>query len=146
MTANCCPAIVVQVKENTVIQYQDGFNYNNSEDVIQKIASVAIGGHRVVKAISATAVDYADNSVLNDSTQVLGLTINAANAGEPILIRTWGEIEEPTWNWSQGWVWLDHNGLLTQTPPTLPSTFSMIIGQALSATVMRVLLLNPITL
>ena len=90
--------------------------------------------------------DYADNSVLNDSTQILGLTLGAASGGEKVLIRTWGEVEEPTWNWTEGWVWLDHNGLLTQTPPVSPSAFNMIIGQALSPTLMRVLLLSPITL
>ena len=143
---SCEPTVVV-VKERTVKVIAQGcLNYTNSEDVITKIANSNLGGHRVVKAVSATHVDYADNSFLNDSTQILGLTLGSANATENVIIRTWGEVTEVSWNWTQGWVWLDHNGLLTQTPPTLPSAFAMIIGQALSPTVMRVLLLSPITL
>jgi len=143
---SACEPIIVVVKEQTVKVIDPCGAYTNSEDVITKLAATDIGGHRVVKAISATHVDYADNSVLNDSTQILGLTLGAASGGEKVLIRTWGEVEEPTWNWTEGWVWLDHNGLLTQTPPVSPSAFNMIIGQALSPTLMRVLLLSPITL
>ena len=142
---SCEPTVIV-VKEQTIKVIDPCGAYTNSEDVISKLASTDIGGHRVVKSVSATHVDYADNSVLNDSTQVLGLTLSSASGGDRVLIRTWGEVSESSWSWTEGWVWLDHNGLLTQTPPTTPSAFSMIIGQALSATTMRVLLLSPITL
>ncbi len=153
MTA--CSPVVVKVQQQTVVRVEQIApipvkivygGSNGSEDIIQKITDQAIGGHRVVKATSSTNIDYANNTDLNDSTQILGLTLGAAGSGEKIIIRTWGEVTEPSWSWSPGWIWLGINGLLTQTPPQSPALFSMVIGQALSATTMRVLLLTPITL
>lgn len=114
-----------------------------SSDVIEKIASVALGGHRVVIADGSTGVNYADSSNIAHLDFVLGITTGAASAGAPVNVQVGNEMTEPSWNWTPGAVWLGLNGLMTQTPPT--TGFVCRVGTALTASKLLIEIGEPIT-
>ncbi|MBM3204117.1 hypothetical protein FJZ55_09470, partial [Candidatus Woesearchaeota archaeon] len=93
------------------------------------VASTAIGGHRVVKS-TLTGCAYADSTDINDLGKILGVTFTATTQGSLAKIHTSGEIEEPTWNFTAGPVYLGTNGVLTQTLPV--TGFIQQIGVAIS--------------
>jgi hypothetical protein len=63
-------------------------------------------------------VYYADQSDLTQKA-VLGLSIQAARIGEMIIIKTSGQLIEPSWHWELNkFIYLAENGLLTQDIPT----------------------------
>jgi hypothetical protein len=98
------------------------------------LAVYELGG--VVRALSA------DDAVHIDL--MLGITLTAAQAGEPVNVQRLGAIEDSGWNWEPGRVFLGANGALTQTPPT--SGFDVLIGSATSPTRIALNLQDPISL
>lgn len=109
-------------------------------------SDIAISGHKVL-ARTATGLENAscDNPV--HASTVIGVSLNAAAPGDPITVISYGEITEPSWNWTPLLpVFLGLNGLLTQIPPTTSGLFSLIIGFAVSAHVLFVSLGVPMTL
>ena len=92
-------------------------------------ASGAIGGHRVVCIFDGIAT-YADNT--SNYVGQIGLTMSATDDGDNLNAYISGIMTEPTWNFSQGPVFLSTNGLLTQSLPTSGSV--IIIGNAVSST------------
>ena len=100
---------------------------------VQYIASIAIGGHRLVTLNDVGQVVYADNTIMSHTNKVLGVTTGAVIAGDISTINTGAEIIEPTWAWTLGLpIFLSANGLMTQTEPIVG--FSMIVGFPISAT------------
>ncbi len=75
---------------------------------------------------------------------LLGITLTAAQAGDPVNVQQLGAIEDGGWNWMPGRVYLGSEGALTQTPPT--SGFDVLIGSATSATRITLNLQDPISL
>lgn len=75
---------------------------------------------------------------------LLGITLTAAQAGEPVNVQRLGAIEDSGWNWVPGRVYLGANGALTQTPPTIG--FDLLIGSATSPTRITLNLQDPISL
>lgn len=92
------------------------------------VSSQPIGGHRVVAA-PLTDIQYANSSTL---FVILGITTGSADAGSQIEIAVEGEIDEPTWNWTPGPVYVGVNGLLTQVAPS--TGVVQQIGVALAST------------
>jgi len=97
-----------------------------SGDLLERIVSTAIGGHRVVVSIGGE-IFYADATNDAHRGHVLGLTLNAASAGGTVQIRSSGEVLEPSWTWTvDDPVYLGTNGVMTQTPPTAPSWLQIV--------------------
>jgi len=112
---------------------------------VEKTASGALGGHRVVISDGALGAAYADNSIPSHAALVLGVTNGAAVDGAPVSITVSGDLAEPSWSWTpDGFVYLSTNGLLTQTAPA--SGFSLIVGTALTPTVLNIRIGVPIIL
>jgi hypothetical protein len=102
--------------------------------VYSRIAAQAVGGHRVVRSVSATQVDYADVLAAEHADDVLGLALNAAAIGDAVNVVRMGDVTEPSWAWLQGQsVLLGTNGQLTQSP-VAGAAFFQIIGHATSPT------------
>ena len=77
--------------------------------------------------------------------RVVGVTTQAAEPGAPCNVQNFDRIVEGTWSWTPGEpVFLGTNGALTQTAPT--AGFLMVVGFAISATVLFVSLRDPILL
>lgn len=106
---------------------------------VTKLAAAALSGHRLVRCVSATQVNYADAGTADHADDVLGMTLGAAAMGATVDVLCEGEATEPSWSWAPlEAIYLGAAGALTQTPPSAPSAFSLPIGYALSATTLRV--------
>jgi hypothetical protein len=108
---------------------------------IQLETDIAIGGHRIVK-VTPTGCDYADSSDMNHIGRVIGMSLSAYSQGLTADIYTHGDVEEFSWNWNLGPIYLATNGLMTQTPPT--TGFVQQVATALSPTKLFIELQLPI--
>ena len=105
------------------------------------IASTNISGDRGIVLNSAGQAIYADNTTIAHGNKFAGVSQGAATAGNAVSIKSFGEMTEPTWNWTVDEpVYLGAGGLLTQTVPVSPAKFSIIVGMATAATK---LFINP---
>lgn len=114
---------------------------------ITAICGAALGGHRMVRYRAFDAlIDYASAAAPADFGNVLGMTIHAADEGDPVDVIRSGAIIEPSWSWIVGApVYLGVSGALTQTPPTAPS-FCMIVGFPVTATMLFISGREPVNL
>lgn len=100
---------------------------------IQRIAAQALGGHRIVRSISAAAVDYASSDQPTHGDDTLGITNGAVAAGAAADIITTGPITFNGWAWTPLQpVFVGLNGLPTQTAPS--TGFMQEIGYAEDST------------
>jgi hypothetical protein len=118
-------------------------NGRDGTGVIVVKAAIDCGGHKAVRAV-AGGIEPASASIASQAGSVVGITTNAALAGEELTVVAVGDIEEPSWAWSLGPVFLAEAGALTQTPPT--AGFLQQVGVATSPTHLVVLLSSPIRL
>ncbi|WP_371369993.1 hypothetical protein ACA097_09725 [Pseudomonas sp. QL9] len=100
---------------------------------LQKVAAVALSGHRLVFSTDGAAVTYADCGQLANRGNTLGMTLGAAEAGDPVDIQRSGEVLFEGWSWNDGPVFLGHDGQLTQSLPQ-DAAFSLVVGFAMNAT------------
>ncbi|MFW5923414.1 MAG: hypothetical protein ACOCSQ_03410, partial [Planctomycetota bacterium] len=63
---------------------------------------------------TVSVTDWSDPDV----SQVAGMTITAADAGEDVKIQSVGEYSDGSWNWEPGLVYVGSDGKPTQTVPT----------------------------
>jgi hypothetical protein len=109
----------------------------------QRVAGETISALRVlyelggaVFALDYRAADYIDF--------ILGISLTAADPGQPLNVQRSGALEDSGWNWAPGRIWLGANGALTQTPPA--DGFDVLIGAAVSATRITLNITDPINL
>lgn len=108
------PISVVEISEQGV-SGKDGANLN----VITKISSMNMSGHRCVCIVNNDTIGYCDKDNLNSAITLLGITLNSSISGTNTEIQISGEIEEPSWSWDIfKSIYLGSNGLLTQVVPT----------------------------
>lgn len=109
------------------------------------LAGEALLGHRAVRMGEGQRVFYASASSLEHINSILGITTNAAVADGPVFVQTYGEIEEPSWNWAVNQpIYLGTSGALTQVAPA--AGFILILGHAITPTRMFVSKQQPIQL
>jgi hypothetical protein len=111
-----------------------------------RTAATSIILHRVLTTNQTGEVYYADNTIPAHKKKLLGIALQSVSAGSLCQIAVNGdEITEQSWNWDVDIpIFLGANGILTQTSPT--SGFSAIVANPLTATSLRVGIVNPITL
>jgi hypothetical protein len=114
-------------------------------ETLDLAAGQTLSGHRIVTLQSAQ-VFYASRTNLATMDGIIGITLGAANTGDMVQVRTGGEVSEPSWNWTSGGdIFLDTNGLLTQTvPPDVAGTYLLRCGVAIDATTIFLDLEEPI--
>lgn len=96
-------------------------------------ADQTLSGHRVVRLVSSSRVDVADSSDPADARQVLGITLNAAVADDPVTVRQAGAIDDPSFTFTPGLpIYFTALGVLTHTLPT--TGFIQQVAIAASAT------------
>lgn len=106
-----------------------------SDSRITRTAAEALSGHRVVTADVDGRLIYASNDDSAHLAAPLWVTTGAALAGDPAEAQMFGPLDELTWNWTPGPVYLGQNGVLTQTVPAAPAAlFLAQVGFATSAT------------
>lgn len=105
-------------------------------DELSLVAGTNISALRAVTTNGSGEAVYASNDTLSNA-QVVGLTVNAANSGNNVTIKTNGVITDASWNWTKGTVYLGTNGQLTQTAPSGGAVI-VHVGKALTATKLQV--------
>jgi hypothetical protein len=102
-------------------------------------AAVALGGQRAVYRRADGLIDYASNDNPAHMNVPIWVTTGAVVGGATVTMVTVGEIEEPSWSWTAGPIFLGVNGVLTQTLPAEPTNdFLAIVGTASTPTRMYV--------
>lgn len=105
-------------------------------DELSLVAGTNLSALRAVTTNGSGEAVYASNDTLLNA-QVVGLTVNAANSGNNVTIKTNGVITDASWNWTKGTVYLGTNGQLTQTAPSGGAVI-VHVGKALTATKLQV--------
>lgn len=100
------------------------------------LAAANLSGHRVVRSQGDGTVVYASSGSSADAASDLYLTTGAIMSGASGDAVALGVVDEPSWTWTPGPVYLSTNGTLTQTPPSLGNgdMFIRQVGSALSPT------------
>ena len=109
--------------------------------VSQITAGEDIGGHRAV-IISGGQAFHADHTDTTQIGQYAGITSGAATTGNPVTVHHDGELEEASWTWTPGPIYVSTNGTLTQTKPTT----GWIMNAAVALTATRILIQKTVTL
>lgn len=87
----------------------------------------------------------ADPDVEAHVLALLGVTVSAAQAGQPVHVQRMGHMDDSAWSWQpKGRIFLDHEGRLTQQVPQ--AGYDVLIGVALSATRLLLNIQDPIEL
>ncbi|ASD50469.1 hypothetical protein FDI24_gp187 [Acidovorax phage ACP17] len=105
-------------------------------------AGEALGGHRIVVGFQGKAF-YADHTNPDHCNAVIGMTLNAAAAGDEVRVQVSGQVSEPTWNWT-AWkpIFLGTQGQLTQT--YVGEGFTQIVATPMDAKTVTVNIKQPI--
>ena len=114
-----------------------GIGGGGGSSLLSRIAESDVSGHRAVAASADGRVSHVGKADV-DASNVMGISTGSALAAQSVSIQPSGEMQESSWNWSPGPVWLGDNGLLTQTLPT--SGLLVRIGIATAPTKLNV---NP---
>ena len=102
-------------------------------------ASRALSGHRCLIINAATGeATYLNAATSSHAGAFAGVSTDAAAQGDTVSYLTAGVIEEPSWNWNTGPVFLSGLGFLTQDDPTPGAAFALIVGVALSPTALLI--------
>lgn len=109
---------------------------------VQVLAAAAVGGLRAVVFTAAGAV-HASNDNLAHVGLVSGISINAASSGGAVNVQSAGFVDELSWSWAPGDIWLGVDGALTQLYPA-GALFSQRLGYAVSPTRVWIDLDQPI--
>lgn len=107
-------------------------------------AARPLSGHRVLK-ITPNGADYASSAVVSDAASVIGISVDAADTGQPIRVQTDGELSEPSWTWTVGQlIYNGVDGVLTQESTS--SGYSLVVGVAIETTTILISMKQPIVL
>lgn len=113
--------------------------------VLQRKAGMGISALVAVYEDLLGEVWPAEPDVESDVLALLGVTVSAAQAGQPINVQRMGHIDDDSWQWHpKGRIFLDQEGRLTQQVPQ--SGYDVLIGVALSPTRLLLNIQDPIEL
>jgi hypothetical protein len=109
-------------------------------------AGAILSGHRVVTLDSNGDLKYATCTDAAHAGRVIGITTHAADAGAPCSVQTFSTMNESSWSWTPDQpVFLGADGALVSAPPP-DAAFVMVVGFAISPTVLFISLREPILL
>lgn len=116
-----------------------------SGQALQRTAAEILSALRGVYELPSGQVALADSSQEDHVFSLLGVTLTAADAGQPVNVQRAGVIDDAGWSWTPGQrVYLGQGGALVQQPPE--AGFDVLIGMALTATRLLLNLQDPIEL
>jgi hypothetical protein len=120
-----------------------GTGGDGTTSVIETVAHATLSGHRVVRSVGANEVDLADSTNVAHAGTVLGITLGAAVAGDPIFVAVDGVIEDVSFSFTPGPLYFDSIGRLTQAVPA--TGFKQQVAVVLSATTIVMQIGTPIS-
>lgn len=97
-----------------------------------------------LRAVAAANGDiyHPDLSTVADATNIVGIALQAGVATDTLEVQTAGPITDTGWTWTPGLVFVDDDGVLTQTAPT--TGWLVSVGRATSSDTIEVQILTPI--
>lgn len=104
-------------------------------------AGETIHGRRVVLAANGQ-IHHPDIHNVAHATQVVGVALQAGNAGTVLGVRTAGTMTDSGWAWAPGPIYCGEQGVLTQDPGA--TGWLLAVGRALDATTIDIDIDNPI--
>jgi hypothetical protein len=133
--------VVVTAKEFVTVS---GIGIQGPGGVTSAVVSTAqtlvpLSGHRAV-CIRNGYAEYADNTT--PLVDVAGITTGSGSIEVPI--HTFGLLTEPSWDWTEGDIYLGTEGNLTQVVPS--SGYLVRLGHAVSPTTILVSIDSPVQL
>ena len=108
---------------------------------VTKEADGTIHGRRAVAA-SLGLVYHPTLATPADGVNVYGIAATAAVDGDPVEVQTQGPMTDASWTWVAGPVYVDDEGVLTQTAPT--TGWIVSVGMAVAADTIDVHISMPI--
>uniref|UniRef100_A4XZD6 Uncharacterized protein n=1 Tax=Ectopseudomonas mendocina (strain ymp) TaxID=399739 RepID=A4XZD6_ECTM1 len=110
---------------------------------VERLAGETLSALRAVYELDGHvfALDYRDSEHID---LLLGVTLTAADPGQPINVQRLGAVDDDGWNWQPGRVWLGSAGSLTQTPPA--DGYDVLLGAAVASGRLLLNLQDPIEL
>lgn len=91
-----------------------------------------IFGQRVVRAENGL-IYHPDVTLVEHAKAVFGISLQSGSAGDdPLQVQVSGELTEPSWNWTPGYVYCGQDGQLVQ--PAQDIGWLLSIGRAISPT------------
>ena len=110
---------------------------------VQRLAGSELSALRAVYELDGYVypLDYRDSAHID---LLLGVTLTAADAGQPVNVQRLGAVDDGGWSWQPGRVWLGATGSLTQTPPT--DGYDVLIGAAVASGRLLLNLQDPLEL
>ena len=98
---------------------------------VARVAGETLSALRVVYEVDGEVflLDSTDDVHID---QLLGLTITSGAASENVNVQLVGAVDDASWSWTPGRVYLGASGFLTQTPPD--AGYLVLVGYAVSAT------------
>jgi hypothetical protein len=97
--------------------------------------AVPISGHRGVRLSNGNLLTVSPDEPTHADT-CFGITTGGGAAGSYVEVRSGGVMDEPSWNWSPGPIFLGLDGVLTQAPKR--AAFEQRVGFAAGPTAMLV--------
>lgn len=127
----CVCEVEISSKEGNVLTKETDGLYVPTQDneLIYRPAGVVMSALTVVyeKNGRIYPLDYRDG---DNISLLAGITIAAGDVGRSIQVRTQGFLNDDSFNWEIGRVYLGMEGRLTQVPPT--SGYLVVFGSAVS--------------
>lgn len=102
---------------------------------LQRVAAVALSGHRLVTPDDDGELVYATNADLAAISKPVWLTTAAWDADDLATVTALGVVTEGSWAWTPGTaLFLGTAGQLTAVPPVPPAAFAKQVATAVSPT------------
>lgn len=92
-------------------------------------ASTTVHGQRAV-VVDADEVRHPALATATDAILIVGVARTSGDIGDEINVQTGGVMREPSWSWSNGPVYVEDDGVLTQAAPT--TGYIVSIGRAVA--------------
>jgi hypothetical protein len=143
--SNCICEVKISAKEQNIISKETDGLYvpNQDKNIVKRIAGETISALLAVYELDNKIfkLDFRDGEHI---TLLTGLTNSAADIGGAIDVHVSGIIEDASFNWTLGRVYIGVDGRLTQTPPA--TGYLLCIGSAVSKTRINLNFQDPIKL
>ena len=112
-----------------------------------KIADSSMSALTFVMATSDTNVDFANNNLAYSNATVLGITLNAVAAGNPVEILLFGKLSDPFFSYPVNDIlFLTTGGSISNIAPTAIGIHSTTIGYSLGSGAIFLNIEKPIIL
>ncbi len=137
--------INVEIGEGAQINVDAQVGTQGVTSIVQITATAGenISAHKGVIVDFASGKAYtADNDTLSHMDNVTGVSVNAANTGDRVTIRTLGRLTDQSFSFSEGPVFLGSNGALVQSRPS--ASFLAQLGIAETENTLFVKIERPI--